>query len=269
MTGDADAAPLEPPTGPPRAGREGAAGRPGSQETSLRPQSREALVERGGSQMHKHPVRPVGRRRARWSRPPAAGGRRDRPGRGDARHARAAHAPSRPSRARSPRRRRRTRAPGTSAGGALERATGGDWDGRWARSALRVQTHPRRAHASDAGDPPELLVVLASTTATSSRAPATTAVTGTATRSCSSPSCFGDGLRRARRRCASPRSPASAQPGQAFDVRVAEYAVTFDANFNATTTQVPAAGATVTRRRADVHRRRRRRRAGHRRRPQR
>src|SRR5215210_1519175 len=32
--------------------REGARGGPGSQETSLRPQSREALVERGGS-MHK------------------------------------------------------------------------------------------------------------------------------------------------------------------------------------------------------------------------
>src|SRR3954469_24083094 len=65
VTGDAERRRLigAAATGPPRAGREGARGGPGSQETSLRPQSREALVERGGSHAQAL-VRPGGRNRA-------------------------------------------------------------------------------------------------------------------------------------------------------------------------------------------------------------
>ena len=64
--------------------REGAAGRPGSQETSLRPQSRYALVERGGPLASQIPSHRRGRcdrgrtvvtRRRRWTR---GGARRDR-----------------------------------------------------------------------------------------------------------------------------------------------------------------------------------------------
>src|SRR3954452_11503387 len=74
VTGDAERRRLTraAATEPPRADREGARGGPGSQETSLRPQSREALVERGGSHAQAL-VRPGGRDRAARR---GAGGRR-------------------------------------------------------------------------------------------------------------------------------------------------------------------------------------------------
>jgi hypothetical protein len=135
--------------------------------------------------------------------------------------------------------------PSSSAGGALERATSGDWSGRWASFGdYEVQTIKGETHASDAGD--------ASGTYWAfwvNYRPASTGVCGTPAQEGDDilffPSCFGAG-------CVEPTplriasSPSSAQPGQPFDVRVVQYAVTYDANFNATTSEAPAAGATVS-----------------------
>ena len=134
----------------------------------------------------------------------------------------------------------------TSAGGALERATAGDWAGRWASFGdYEVQTIKGERHASNAGD--------ASGTYWSfwlNYRYATAGACGTQMQEGDDvlffPSCFGTGCDREPTPLRIASAPGSAQPGQAFDVRVVEYTVTFDANFNATTTESPAAGATVT-----------------------
>ena len=132
-----------------------------------------------------------------------------------------------------------------SAGGALESVTGGDWSGRWSSFGdYEIQTIKGERYASNAGDPSGNYWAF-----WLNYRYATTGACGTPMQAGDEvlffPDCFGPG-------CTNPTplritsAPGSAQPGQAFDVRVIQYDVTFDASFNATTTQAPAAGATVT-----------------------
>jgi hypothetical protein len=134
----------------------------------------------------------------------------------------------------------------SSAGGALERATATDWSGRWASFGdYEVQTIKGERHASDASDP--------SGTYWSfwvNYRPASAGVCGTPVQMGDDilffPSCFAPGG------CAEPTPlriasiPQLAQPGQPFAVRVVEIAVTYDANFNALTSEQPASGASVS-----------------------
>ena len=134
----------------------------------------------------------------------------------------------------------------TSAGGALESATAGDWAGRWASFGdYEVQTIKGERHASDAGD--------AAGTYWSFWLNYRWSGSG----ACSTPlqagddvlffpSCFGTGCAREPTPLRITSIPQSSQPGQAFEVRVIQYAVSFDADFNATTTEAAASGATVT-----------------------
>jgi hypothetical protein len=134
----------------------------------------------------------------------------------------------------------------TSAGGALERATGGDWSGRWASFGdYEIQTIKGETHASDAGD--------ASGTYWAfwvDYRPASTGACGTPAQEGDDilffPSCFGQGCDREPTPLRIASIPQSSPPGQAFDVRVVEYSVTYDANFNATVSEVPASGAVVS-----------------------
>jgi hypothetical protein len=132
-----------------------------------------------------------------------------------------------------------------SAAGALESVTGGDWSGRWSSFGdYEIQSIKGERYASNAGDPSGRYWAF-----WLNYRYATTGACGTPMQAGDEvlffPDCFGEG-------CVNPTPlritsvPASAQPGQAFDVRVIQYDVTFDANFNATTTQAPAAGATVS-----------------------
>ena len=132
----------------------------------------------------------------------------------------------------------------TSAGGALDRATGGDWGARWGAFGYEIQTIKGERHASEAGDP--------SGTYWSFWVNYRPASEGACTLQVQAgddvlffPSCFGAG-------CVEPTPlriasiPGSSQPGRPFDVRVVEIAVTYDSSFNAITTEEPASGATVT-----------------------
>jgi hypothetical protein len=131
----------------------------------------------------------------------------------------------------------------SSAGGALERVTAGDWSGEWSFGDYLVQAIKGERHA-----PPK--------DATSGDYWAfwlnyrysSTGACGTPMQAGDEvlffPDCFGCAKSRSPLRITS--APASAQAGQPFDVRVTQYDVTFDANFNATTTEAPAAGATVS-----------------------
>jgi hypothetical protein len=135
---------------------------------------------------------------------------------------------------------------GTSAGGALEQATAGDWSGRWASFGdYEVQTIKGERHASNAGDTGGTYWSFWLNYRYSS------------TGACSTPlqegddllffpGCFGDGCAKDPSPLRIRSIPQSSQPGQPFDVRVTQYDVTFDSNFNATTTESPAAGATVS-----------------------
>src|SRR4051812_9385810 len=138
--------------------------------------------------------------------------------------------------------------PGSSAGGALERATAGDWSGRWASFGdYEVQTIKGETHASAAGD--------ASGTYWAfwvNYRPASAGVCGTPAQEGDDflffPSCFGRGCDREPTPLRIASIPSSAQPGQPFDVRVVQYAVTFGGppDYASTTSEAPAAGATVT-----------------------
>jgi hypothetical protein len=132
----------------------------------------------------------------------------------------------------------------SSAGGALERATAGDWSGRWASFGdYEIQTIKGETHASNAGD--------SSGTYWSfwlNYKVANAGACGTPVQTGDDvlffPSCFGCPTEPTPLRITS--IPQSSQPGQPFDVRVIDYVVTYDADFNATTTPEPASGATVT-----------------------
>jgi hypothetical protein len=134
----------------------------------------------------------------------------------------------------------------TSAGGALERATGGAWSGRWASFGdYEVQTIRGETHASNPGD--------ASGTYWAfwvNYRPASAGACGTPAQEGDDilffPSCFGQGCDREPTPLRITSVPQAAQPGQPFDVRVAEYSVTYDANFNPTVTDGPASGAVVS-----------------------
>ena len=132
----------------------------------------------------------------------------------------------------------------SSAGGALERATGGDWGGRWGMYGWEIQTIKGERHASGATD--------LSGTYWAFWINYRPAPEGACTLQVQDgddvlfyPSCFGPS-------CVEPTPlriasiPQSSQPGRPFEVRVVEIAVTYDANFNAITTEVPANEATVT-----------------------
>ena len=132
----------------------------------------------------------------------------------------------------------------SSAGGALDRATGGDWGARWGAFGYEIQTIKGERHASEAGDPSGTYWSFWVNYRPASEG-ACTLQAQTGDDVLFFPSCFGAG-------CVEPTPlriasiPQSSQPGQPFDVRVVEIAVTYDSNFNAITTEEPASGATVT-----------------------
>lgn len=133
-----------------------------------------------------------------------------------------------------------------SAGGALESVTGGDWSGRWSSFGdYEIQTIKGERYASNAGDPGGHYWAF-----WLNYRYATTGACGTPMQAGDEvlffPDCFGEGCTTNPTPLRITSVPGSAQPGQAFDVRVVQYAVTFDANFNATTTEAPADGATVS-----------------------
>jgi len=134
----------------------------------------------------------------------------------------------------------------TSAGGALERATAGDWSGRWSQFGdYEVQSIKGERYASNAGDPSGHYWAFWLNYRYSS-----SGVCGTPMQAGDEvlffPDCFGAGCTKNPTPLRISSVPGSAQPGQPFDVRVIQYDVAFDADFNATTTEAPAAGATVT-----------------------
>ena len=132
----------------------------------------------------------------------------------------------------------------SSAGGALDRATGGDWGARWGAFGYEIQTIKGERHASEAGDPSGTYWSFWVNYRPASEG-ACTLQAQTGDDVLFFPSCFGAG-------CVEPTPlriasiPQSSQPGRPFDVRVVEIAVTYDSNFNAITTEEPASGATVT-----------------------
>ena len=160
---------------------------------------------------------------------------------GDARHARAADAVTTPG-GRStdgnagPHRARR-RAPA----GALDRATGGDWGGALGRRSAderrddqgrAPRLRGRRPRPGPTGRSgvnyrPGLQGVCDPAGADRRR------------RRCSSPSCFGAGLRPSRRRCGSRDCRSPSQPAQPFDVRVGAVTRHLRPNFDAITTEAP------------------------------
>lgn len=127
-----------------------------------------------------------------------------------------------------------------SAGGALERATGGDWAGRWAAFGdYEVQAIKGERYESGPGDPSGSYWSF-----WVNYRPASAGVCGTTMQEGDDvllfPDCFGTG-------CVNPTplritaAPASARPGEAFDVRVVEYTVTYP-----NVSETPSNGATVT-----------------------
>jgi hypothetical protein len=136
--------------------------------------------------------------------------------------------------------------PANSATGALQAATAGDWSGRWASFGdYEIQTIKGETHASNAGDASGTYWAFWLNYQYSS-----TGGCGTPMQDGDDvlffPSCFGTGCDREPTPLRITSIPGSAAPGAAFDVRVVQYSVTFDSEFNATTTQAPAAGATVS-----------------------
>jgi hypothetical protein len=131
-----------------------------------------------------------------------------------------------------------------SATGALEAATGGNWAGRWASFGdYEIQTIRGETHTSEAGDTSGTYWAFWLNYKFSS-----TGGCGTPMQDGDDvlffPSCFGCAQEPAPLRIAG--MPTTAGQGQVFGVRVVQYGVTFDSEFNATTTVAPAAGATVT-----------------------
>jgi hypothetical protein len=133
-----------------------------------------------------------------------------------------------------------------SAGGALEAATGGEWSGRWASFGdYEIQTIKGETHTSNAGD--------TSGTYWSfwlNYKYATAGACGTALQEGDDvlffPSCFGTGCDKEPTPLRIASAPGSASVGAPFDVKVVQYSVTFDSNFNAITTEEPGAGAVVS-----------------------
>ena len=131
-----------------------------------------------------------------------------------------------------------------SAGGALEHATGGNWSGTWSSFGdYQVKTIGGETHTAASGaSSGEYWSFWLNYRYSSSGACGTPLQEGDDV--LWFPSCFG---------CAKEPTPlritaisGAATPGVPFDIRVAQYEVTFDQNFNATTTAQAAAGATVT-----------------------
>jgi hypothetical protein len=131
----------------------------------------------------------------------------------------------------------------SSAGGALELATAGDWAARWGAYGYQIQTIRGESHISDAGDPSGTYWAFWINYQPASEG-ACTLQAQTGDDLLLYPSCFGCASEPAPLRITS--VPQSAQPGQAFDVRVVQYAVTYGSSGSPTTTTAPAAGATVT-----------------------
>jgi hypothetical protein len=131
-----------------------------------------------------------------------------------------------------------------SAGGALESATGGDWSGRWLSFGdYEVQAIKGERYASDSDDTSGNYWAFWLNYRYSQ-----SGVCGTPMQAGDEvlffPDCFGCAKHPSPLRITS--APSSAQPGRAFDVRVIQYDLTFDADFNATVTEGPAAGAAVS-----------------------
>jgi hypothetical protein len=131
-----------------------------------------------------------------------------------------------------------------SAGGALESATRGDWSGRWLSFGdYEVQTIKGERYASTADDTSGNYWAFWLNYRYSQ-----SGVCGTPMQAGDEvlffPDCFGCAKHPSPLRITS--VPDSAQPGRPFDVRVIQYDLVFDADFNATVTEGPAAGATVS-----------------------
>jgi hypothetical protein len=132
----------------------------------------------------------------------------------------------------------------TSAGGALEAATAGDWSGKWLSFGdYQVQKIKGETHAGEAAADTYWAFWL-NYQYSSSGACGTPMQEGDSV--LFFPGCYGDGCPRDPSPLRITSIPRSAAPGSAFDVKVVQYEVTFDSEFNATTTQAPAAGATVS-----------------------
>ena len=134
--------------------------------------------------------------------------------------------------------------PNSSAGGALERATAGDWSGTWLSfgdyqiKTIEGETHTAPSDASSG----EYWSFWLNYKYSSTGACGTPMQDGDDV--LFFPSCFGCAKEPTPLRITS--IPGSAAPGSSFDVRVVQYAVTFDSEFNATTTEEPASGASVS-----------------------
>jgi hypothetical protein len=131
----------------------------------------------------------------------------------------------------------------TSAGGALERATAGDWVGEWfSFGDYGVQAIKGERHAFSSEPTGTYWTFWHNYRYSTSGVCTTELQEGDEV--LFFPSCYGAG-------CDEPgplrivSAPASAQPGQAFDVKVIEYDSTFDGS-TTTTTEGPAVGATLT-----------------------
>jgi hypothetical protein len=128
----------------------------------------------------------------------------------------------------------------SSAGGALELASGGEWAARWGAYGYEIQTIKGESHISNAGDPSGTYWAFWVNYQPASEG-ACTLKAQTGDDVLLYPSCFGCASEPTPLRITS--VPQSAQPGQAFDVRVVEYAVSTPGS---AATAAPAAGATVT-----------------------
>jgi hypothetical protein len=131
----------------------------------------------------------------------------------------------------------------SGAAGALDEAT--DWAGRWGMYGWEIQTITGERHASNAGDASGTYWAFWVNYRPASEG-ACTLQAQTGDDVLLFPSCFGQGCPSEPTPLRITSVPRSSSPGQAFEVRVVEIAVTYDSNFDAITTEEPASGATVT-----------------------
>jgi hypothetical protein len=131
----------------------------------------------------------------------------------------------------------------SSAGGALEAASAGDWGGTWGGTDYLVQTIRSEAHLG--GPSPDTYWSFWRNYQYSP-----TGACGTPLQEGDDvlffPGCYGAGCDRDPSPLRITALPASAAQGQVFGVRVVQYAVAFDQDPNGATTSAPAAGATVS-----------------------
>jgi hypothetical protein len=132
----------------------------------------------------------------------------------------------------------------SSAGGALEQATAGDWTAKWATfGAYQIEAIKGERYVN-APDAPSGTYWSFWLNYRYAEVGACDAPMQAGDDVLFLPDCFGCDHHPSPLRLTS--APASAQPGQPFDVKVIQYDLTFDADFNATVTEGPSQGATVS-----------------------